>query len=196
MTTQAPEGYVFDYDWFSMHIPYLERLFAENDIRHVLEIGSWEGRSSVWFLEQLRAKEQCSLTCVDTWAGGEEHAGADMEEVYARFLHNTRLSGGNVGKLRMRSVCALSRLVIMHRAFDLIYVDGSHQAPDVLTDLVLSVELLRPGGFLICDDYAWDSPDRNPLREPKIAIDCFDLIFSERMEQIEGDPSQRWFRKL
>ena len=39
--------------------------------------------------------------------------------------------------------------------FDFVYVDGSHQAPDVLVDAVLSALLLRKGGLLVFDDYFW-----------------------------------------
>ena len=37
--------------------------------------------------------------------------------------------------------------------FDLIYIDASHYAPDVLSDAVLAFKLLKPGGILIFDDY-------------------------------------------
>jgi predicted O-methyltransferase YrrM len=39
--------------------------------------------------------------------------------------------------------------------FDLIYVDGSHQASDVLTDSIITFQLLRVGGVMTFDDYVW-----------------------------------------
>ena len=38
-----------------------------------------------------------------------------------------------------------------------VYVDGSHHARDVLQDAVLAWGLLRPGGYMIFDDYGWVS---------------------------------------
>ena len=42
-------------------------------------------------------------------------------------------------------------------------MDGSHHARDVLQDAVLAWGLLRPGGYMIFDDYEWVSnvtPDK------------------------------------
>ena len=36
---------------------------------HVLEIGSWEGRSSAWLLEQLLTHPRSTLTAIDYWQG-------------------------------------------------------------------------------------------------------------------------------
>ena len=42
--------------------------------------------------------------------------------------------------------------------FDLIYIDGSHSAKDVLLDSLLAWRLLRPGGAMVWDDYEWALP--------------------------------------
>jgi hypothetical protein len=55
---------------------------------------------------------------------------------------------------------------------DLVYVDGSHAAPDVLADAVLSWPLLKTGGIMIFDDYLWGQ-DPRPEHCPRLAIDGF-----------------------
>lgn len=56
--------------------------------------------------------------------------------------------------------------------FDLIYIDGSHEAADVLADAVLAWPLLKPGGLLGFDDYGWRVfPE--PERRPAPAVDAF-----------------------
>lgn len=62
----AKEG-TFTQDWFSWNIPYWEyharaKQMGE-DIRDVLEVGSFEGLSSCYILQ---AFPQSRLTCVDT----------------------------------------------------------------------------------------------------------------------------------
>ena len=63
--------------------------------------------------------------------------------------------------------------------FDLIYVDGSHFAKDVLSDSVLGWELLRVGGVMVWGDYRWSTPwddVKNPLpphATPRAAVDGF-----------------------
>ena len=39
--------------------------------------------------------------------------------------------------------------------YDFIYIDASHEPDDVMSDAVLSFELLKQDGLLIFDDYGW-----------------------------------------
>lgn len=63
--------------------------------------------------------------------------------------------------------------------YDWIYIDGSHRAQDVLTDLTMAWHLLHPSGLLILDDYAWPSVEAVTLNQvdvymtPKLAIDAW-----------------------
>ena len=62
-------------------------------------------------------------------------------------------------------------------------MDGSHAAPDVLTDAVMAFGLAKSGAVLLFDDYLWvDMPGL--LNRPKIAIDAFQTIFSEKCDLI------------
>ena len=75
---------------------------------------------------------------------------------------------------------------------------GSHQAPDVLSDAVLSFSLLREGGVIAFDDYLWAedmSYGRDPLRCPKPAIDAFINIYFRKVEVISAPLYQMYIRK-
>jgi hypothetical protein len=53
--------------------------------------------------------------------------------------------------------------------FDFIYIDGSHLRGDVLTDAVLSWQLLGRGGVMVLDDYEWDRYRDNMACHPKVS---------------------------
>ena len=55
----------------------------------VLEIGSYEGLSSRWIVENI-LKEESILYCVDTWDGSIEHQNGnfDLDNLYSRFTNN------------------------------------------------------------------------------------------------------------
>ena len=181
----------FSDDWFSQNIPQWQALFAavgwDPDLpRTVVEIGSYEGRSALWILENLLAHPDSILHCVDTFEGGVEHDAAQTDGLLLRFGRNIETSPGahKVRAHRARSAAALVKLLAEGVRADFVYVDGSHQAPDVLADLVLAFELLRPGGVLICDDYLWSNEppgQEDVLNSPKLAIDAFTTIYRRKL---------------
>lgn len=133
------EGKALTFDWASQHIPIWERLLGamRHEAPKVLEIGSFEGRSTLFFL-QFWPKSH--VTCIDTSEGNAEHLAesshlqADMPRVEARFDENTRPFFGRVEKMKAFSIEALSELERLGRRFDVIYVDADHRAASVFAD--------------------------------------------------------------
>ena len=89
------ENFIFTSDWFSAHIPFfekrLERLKGAKDI-HFLEVGSYEGRSSCYFLENyILDDEKSTLTCVDTFLGGNGTPKTNTQDrIWQNFSHNMK----------------------------------------------------------------------------------------------------------
>ncbi len=149
-------------DWHALLAP----LKGRPEVR-VLEIGSFEGRSAVWLLENVLTHPTSRLTCVDLFDGA--YAGI--------FDDNLAASGAaaRVERLAGPSGEVLRRLPA-EPAFDLVYIDGSHEALDVLEDAVLGWRLLRPGGLMIFDDYEMAFHQLAPfgnVPRPDIGINAF-----------------------
>ena len=173
--------------------------------QRVLEIGSYEGASTCYLITSGYPSE---IYCVDSWEGGIEHDHALMGDVEKSFDHNTSISLAalerppKVVKCKGLSSQILPTLLYEgnRSSFDFIYVDGSHQAPDVLSDAIFAFELCRVGGVIGFDDYCWSefvARERDPLRCPKIAIDAFTNVFSRKVEILSGLPlSQLYVAKL
>ena len=80
--------YQFTKDWFHWAPEVWKQLIPMLPERKAfLEIGSFEGRSAVWIIENMMDPGDW-IDCVDTWKGGEEHSTEDMASVEARFDHN------------------------------------------------------------------------------------------------------------
>lgn len=172
-------GKSFTTDWTSTNFQTWTRFIVPDDVRGVLEIGSWEGRSAIFFLEFC---PRCDMTSIDTFAGGQERAGMEeLGEVELRFDSNLAPYGGRVEKIRSRSVPALDRLGSERRRFDIVYIDGSHERDDVVLDSFLAWRLLKQDGLLIWDDYRWrrDLPERD---RPERAIDVFLELHAGELE--------------
>lgn len=166
----------FSTDWATSHFSVWRRVLAplRGKGARVLEIGSWEGRSAIFFLNYLRDSR---IVCIDTFAGGVEHKAIaefteQLSHIEQRFDRNLAAFSGRVEKLKSESVPALQRLAAEGRQFDLAYVDGSHRRDDVLADSNHVWPLIPPGGIVIWDDYTW-APNAPPEERPQPAIDAF-----------------------
>jgi len=211
---QPAVGYQFTRDWISAYVPTWNELITQLQPARMLEIGAFEGRTTCYLIERCASEREIELHCVDRWENPENNptvadTSADpLAEIEKRFDHNVAIALGAVGgrarlvKHRADSRVALPALLANGAAgaFDLIYIDGSHYAADVLFDAVLAFQLVRVGGVLIFDDYLWTANDEgraNPLLTPKPAIDAFVNVFQPHLMLVRATPLyQLYMQKL
>lgn len=172
----------------------------------ILEIGAYEGGSTCWLIKSCSAHHAIELHAVDTWEGGEEHQALDMSVIRKRFVRNVQIAQSladnpvTLVEHVMQSDDALLQILNEQGAsrFDLIYIDGSHRAPDVLIDAILGFKLLRSQGVMIFDDYPWKTDAggaENPLNSPKMAIDAFTILFAQQLDIVQRVPLYQFIVK-
>jgi predicted O-methyltransferase YrrM len=161
-------------DWFTPHagrwlaeLGYLASLPIQ-----AIEVGSFEGVSACWLLDNLLVHPGSVLTCIDPWDGLDkllkERCGSKAERL---FDLNTRSYGSKLRKIKDYSLPVLGQMLRDKRLFDLVFVDGNHEGLNALTDLVMGWELLKPGGVLVSDDYEWTSTELRAT--PRQAYEAF-----------------------
>jgi predicted O-methyltransferase YrrM len=173
-------------DWFTRHIPVFKDVTDKLEKRNnFLEVGSFEGRSACWLLENVLS-ETGSLTCIDNWYGVKEHNsdGALAEKLFDKNIELSKKPNQWVYKLSGNSPEKLGELIKSGDKYDFIYVDGHHSSPMVLSDVVMSFWLLKIGGIMHMDDYGWDFYAGSSTQHPKPAIDAFVSCFAEYIEVI------------
>jgi len=177
----------FTQDWFTAHIEGLEAVLRplEGRAARTLEIGSFEGLSTCYFLWRL---SDLRMTCVDTFVGSSGLPSGEREGLEDAFDRNVELvDASRVRKLRGDSRRILLDLADEHAQFDFVYVDGSHRGLDVLVDAALSWPLLEVGGVVVFDDYRWALLGDDPLLRPGPAIDAFMGLVSVHGEVVYQD---------
>lgn len=137
-------------------------IFEKNDIRVVVEIGSWIGGGSTRHMGDLLKNRQGTLYAVDTWLGNlEQQPGREFYQpiltyVYQQFLSN--MIHWNLTDVvvpyRMKSVEAAKTLQVRP---DLIYIDGEHTIEAVYEDLVSWHPFVKDSGVLCGDDWTWET---------------------------------------
>ncbi len=170
MTTSSPvlpaRPRAFTSDWVSAHhdrwVDVLGHL-RPRQAATIAELGSYEGRSALWFLDNVLWGPESTMWCFDPWQG--EH------DVERRFDENTAEARD---ARRLKKVKGdrwnLAQLPPAH--FDAIYVDGDHQAHAVLADAVVAWRALAVGGIMIFDDYG-AGLDGDMWNQVSMGVDSF-----------------------
>ena len=140
-----------------------------------LEVGSFAGASSEWFLQNILTDETSILVCVDIWNDKPDSRKDELVIPGSRqaFDERTAVFTNKVVALEGLSQELLRGLGL--EEFDFIFVDGSHEFSDVLTDAVLAFGLLKIGAVMVFDDY-------EPKSEVFFAVNFFLEAFRKKLE--------------
>lgn len=185
-------NYTFTQHW-THYDEFANHLKPSNEEFHILEIGAFEGRSTVWFIENLLNNPNSSITCIDPWINyrqdsdslnsyNQQHTDWNFEEQSTKqiFINNI-IATNKSAQVKIReglSSRILPELIVENKMYDLIFIDGNHTSPCVLFDAVVSWNLLKINGLMVFDDYMWE-PHRKETLRPKLAIDGFLECFAD-----------------
>ncbi len=182
----ADSKYEFTEDWTSRNttiwMKHLGAFVGKADVKG-LEIGSFEGRSSVWFLENILTHPKASITCIDPFLVSSKYSAKKVEDRFDANMAATGV-GSKVRKIAKKSEEAWA--VLEPASYDFIYVDGSHTGKNVFLDAALSWNLLKVGGVIIFDDYA-AAPNYPAPERPRETIDTFLQVFEPYIEILHKD---------
>jgi predicted O-methyltransferase YrrM len=175
-------------DYTTVHIPFWRDLFKSYRDRGrqspitMLEIGSFEGRSTAWFLQNVLHHPQDKIHCIDPhW-----YNPGDAESKFWRSVINAN----GVGKL-VKHKRQSERVMpgYEEKAFDIIYVDGNHDGLAVLLDALNSFRVCKIGGIILFDDYLMPAKTEhwNFANSTKKAIDTFSDFYRKSLQLIAED---------
>lgn len=156
-TTEAQ----YSVDWFDHNIPHwrawLAPLAGKPGLR-ALEIGSFEGRSTSWLLQNILTDPDSRIDCLDLF-----DSDIGFGDYHARFRANTAAWKDRIREYPGRSYDSLKKL---EGPYDLVYVDGWHTAFGAMADGLMAWPMLKVGGVMIFDDYLWVPQSYGPPARP------------------------------
>lgn len=169
----------------------------------IVEIGSWWGRSAALFNWLGRHYGVGPMLCVDPWSSAElpqgvavldrASAAMDTDEALAIFQMNLApLARGDLNYIRARSTDAAADYglglevttptfgkVAYEGRVAVLHIDGNHAYDSVAADAAAWIPHVKPGGWIIFDDYVWafgDGPKR--VGDAFLASDADRIAFS------------------
>lgn len=146
----------FQTNWFSFNCFYWLK-YLKNLRGRVLEIGSFEGISTMFILKNLNINY---LECVDTWTGNTEM----FDSNHADKNLNPSLSEKNFDSnmqefltfYKKHKMSSYKFFDIQKNKYDFIFIDGSHEYNDVRSDIKNSFSNLNTNGIIAIDDIFFD----------------------------------------
>lgn len=155
----------FTEEWFdSTSQDRLAAIGREVDNVHglIIEIGSWEGRSTCVLANAIRPRP---VIAVDTWQGSPGEISADLaakRDVYGQFVTNVKvLTSGNVYVARQNW---REFVPTIKDPVALCFIDAEHTYTEVRDNIAAILPLMSPGG-IICGDDAGHPPVREAVLE-------------------------------
>jgi predicted O-methyltransferase YrrM len=185
---------IFSADWFTQHIPNWEKILQDLKGKpnlSFLEIGCYEGMATLWLLENILTAESSHIMVIDPFRQTDGYRRLS-EKIYTHNYRETFEANTEPykNKIIINPSESFPALIKMHPdyegTFDFIYVDGLHDSSACLADMVLSWDLLKDGGIMICDDYGWDI-DAKEEQKPKMGIDGFLLGYTGEYQLLLKD---------
>ena len=98
---------------------------------------------------------------VDLWDMPNENSKSltnDFQEIEKKFDDN--LLNYKFTKIKGDSVISMRNIFRQKINFDFIYIDGSHNGEDILSDAIEAFKILKQGGFIFFDDFLQFDKDR------------------------------------
>jgi uncharacterized protein len=127
-----------------------------------LEVGVFEGRSLLWMMEHVLTHPSSHAVAIDPMYGS-----------YRTTLEDNVAASGLADRIYLLRGTARGELPRLPAStFDLVLLDASHVASEVLYEMTMAWSLLKPGGLLVVADYA-HAPDAPRELRPREAADAF-----------------------
>ena len=162
-----------NFDIFNFFLPK-----EKNSKFDYLEVGCFEGLSSFFVLSEYKAVNAILLDIWDMPNPNSKTLSHNFNSIEKAFDNN--LSGFNFTKIKDDSVVAMRKLFKQNKSFDFIYIDGSHNGEDILSDAIEAFKILKKEGLIFFDDFL--QHDKNRALQSYEGIEKFLTLYSNYLK--------------
>jgi len=166
---------------------YTKTWFINSEIRHILknylntnttnkilEIGCYEGLSSVFFADNFIDNSNSTLTCVDPFLNidNNDHMEYLKNNEELNFDFNL-LQCKNQNKITIHKITSDNFFLNNTNTYNFIYIDGSHELDQITKDMENSFNILEQNGIMWMDDYGGNFKTNNIYNTMNIFLEKY-----------------------
>jgi predicted O-methyltransferase YrrM len=148
--------YKYSQTWFLNSEIYrsLLNFLDKSNENKMLEIGCFEGLSSVYFADNFLDNPNSFLTCVDPFLNidNNDHCNFLQNNEERNFDFNTSICK-NSDKLKIHKITSDIFFENNNKTYNFIYIDGCHEPDFIKRDMENSFSVLEKNGIMWMDDY-------------------------------------------
>jgi predicted O-methyltransferase YrrM len=185
-------NYKFTETWFDIAIPAWTKLFEVYPMpKDILEVGCYEGRATTWLCDNVIKGEKVNYDIVDTFEGSLEEAGMIGTKerlgggsfIEQNFMHNISFHKNVDFKIHKGYSQQILPNFPQEERYDFIYIDASHRADDTFVDAYYCHKMLKVGGVVVFDDFAWKDPKNLHIaNSPEFGIKVFCTMYDKHYD--------------
>ena len=149
-------NYKYSQEWF-LGTELKQRMFSFCDRdkpNNILEIGCFEGLSSVFFADNFLNHPNSRLICVDPFLTihNNDHIKFLLNNEEANFDYNISTCR-NTDKITVHKITSDKFFENNRKTYNFIYIDGSHDPEYIKRDMENAFNILEKNGIMWMDDY-------------------------------------------
>jgi hypothetical protein len=149
------------YEILKKHEQAKKLIFKPESERLIVEIGIYEGASTVWWADNFLEHENSKLISIDPFTGSEENIREPKNHPTLQRIEKIATKNVSLSKypekVDIHKGLSWDLYPLLRPEFekgiDILYIDGAHDSLSVCRDVALYYPHLKPGGALIFDDY-------------------------------------------
>lgn len=149
-----------------------------------VEIGVWKGDSAAWVCENILTHPQAIGIGIDPYEPDYKRDAAATDRIWCDVVQRMQPWSPRFTLYREKSQDWLRGPV--GRAIDVLYLDGSHLAHDVVLDFAYAFPHLHVGSLVIFDDYRVSLQKADGIPRVDVAIQAIETGFAGFVQR-EGE---------
>ena len=136
----------------SEHLKIFSSISLKNDTKNILEIGTYDGFNSLILNKLFPAALIDTLDLPESDNEFKNLYNRNIESQKKEFIQVRSNNINENNKIKFFEKNSLDLIFESKKKYDLIWIDGFHGAPIVISDIINSIRLINSNGIILIDD--------------------------------------------